>query len=521
MFNYGSNYLISGSVAPNRYTSTDPNIYNKWEQCTLFAGVAFFAQRITNVLTGKGLGEFGQAAGRKVLLAFALGGYFGSAFLYAIGYFAGAENRYPYPKVYDECISAANCAPDATVLKEPSLICESGTSTNATQSIMRSCTEEAVEASKNHPDGHPTGAFFILSQGLCGLCAPIGASIYAFVRDVTKDDKAYRVAFGQSVGCGLLSGLLFGFIFGFIFYLGAPLPVFFVLTIFGGLLTGGVPALMACLVIKEPVKPEDRKPMLGKSGAKSVDWSPCHAFMIPFQINRYTACLFISLGLQALLGGMGEFTNVPYLLYAFGINGIDLAVIAVGGYLSGAINNAIVPRLVGLRKATYFGLPSYFVSVATIAFTADPTAKGVVILMLAFVIPILGSSNTTGQPAIYYAQGTAKDTGALSGAWKVGEAFFKLLGGILGFLLPFWTRLREKDPSLVPGFHYLVTLPIYILAIAMWMIADCKYGDQNTLQDEQRIKIFGISAKSANVTMAEEIKPQITASTNSTIVSTN
>ena len=316
MFNYGSNYLISGSVAPNRYTSTDPNIYNKWEQCTLFAGVAFFAQRITNVLTGKGLGEFGQAAGRKVLLAFALGGYFGSAFLYAIGYFAGAENRYPYPKVYDECISAANCAPDATVLKEPSLICESGTSTNVTQSIMRSCTEEAVEASKNHPDGHPTGAFFILSQGLCGLCAPIGASIYAFVRDVTKDDKAYRVAFGQSVGCGLLSGLLFGFIFGFIFYLGAPLPVFFVLTIFGGLLTGGVPALMACLVIKEPVKPEDRKPMLGKSGAKSVDWSPCHAFMIPFQINRYTACVFISLGLQALLGGMGEFTNVPYLLYA-------------------------------------------------------------------------------------------------------------------------------------------------------------------------------------------------------------
>ena len=79
--------------------------------------------------------------------------------------------------------------------------------------------------------------------------------------------------------------------------------------------------------------------------------------------------------------------------------------------------------------------------------------------------------------------------------------------------------LREKDPSLVPGFHYLVTLPIYILAIAMWMIADCKYGDQNTLQDEQRIKIFGISAKSA--TMAEEIKPQITASTNSTIVSKN
>ena len=44
------------------------------------------------------------------------------------------------------------------------------------------------------------------------MCAPIGVSIYAFIRDVSETDAEYGAWFGQSVGIGLLFGLFFGFL---------------------------------------------------------------------------------------------------------------------------------------------------------------------------------------------------------------------------------------------------------------------------------------------------------------------
>ena len=99
--------------------------------------------------------------------------------------------------------------------------------------------------------------------------------------------------------------------------------------------------------------------------------------------------------------------------------------------------------------------------------------------MVFFVIPLLGSSNGTGQIGLFFAQGGREMTGTLSGSWKVGEAVFKLIGGLIGLIFPAWVIARKNDPTLIPGLHYLISLPIYVIGCVLFVVADCKYGDQN------------------------------------------
>ena len=64
---------------------------------------------------------------------------------------------------------------------------------------------------------------------------------------------------------------------------------------------------------------------------------------------------------------------------------------------------------------------------------------------------------------------------------------------------------RKNDPTLIPGLHYLVSLPIYVIGCALFVVADCKHGDQNTKQDEQRIVICGIKTKTADNTEMTDV----------------
>ena len=200
---------MTGSFAPNRFTSPDPNIIQKIADGAAFIATTILTERIVNLITGKALGEVGQSLGRKPLLTFALCGYFFSALFYAIGFLGNVDKTYPFPAKYKECITAAGCAPDPKQIKEASLICKDG-DTNSSLLVMATCTLEAHAVSKDHPREHPAAGWYFLARGLIGMCAPIGVSIYAFIRDVSETDAEYAAWFGQSVGIGAAFGLFFG-----------------------------------------------------------------------------------------------------------------------------------------------------------------------------------------------------------------------------------------------------------------------------------------------------------------------
>ena len=64
-------------------------------------------------------------------------------------------------------------------------------------------------------------------------------------------------------------------------------------------------------------------------------------------------------------------------------------------------------------------------------------------------------------------------------------------------IFPAWIKARKKDPTLIPGLHYLVSVPLYAVGCALFVYADCKLGHQNKLQKEQQIVICGIKSREA------------------------
>ena len=265
-----------------------------------------------------------------------------------------------------------------------------------------------------------------------------------------------------------------------------------------GALTGLMPAVLTCIVVKEPIPPEKLKPFITKPEAKKMDWVPFDAFIAPFKLNTYTAYSYLALCVTAMASAVGESTTIGYVIYAYGFTSVDVAALLLISYLAGAINNAIVPRLIGLRRSVYVGLWSWVAGCFILGFVEGPENKSWVLIVVFFIIPLLGSSNGTGQIGLFFAQGGREMTGTLSGSWKVGEAVFKLIGGLIGLIFPAWVIARKNDPTLIPGLHYLVSLPIYVIGCALFVVADCKYGDQNTKQDEQRIVICGMKTKTAD-----------------------
>jgi MFS family permease len=493
-YRFGTMILTTGTLAPNRFTSTDSKVVDRLAMAASFLANSILVQRIVNLATGKALGELGQVMGRKPLLTFALSGYFVTALLYMIGYLGAFDARYKYPTHYGGCIKKAGCKPNATIKTKPSLVC---TNPNMTNMTLAGCTAYArAETDKDAPTGNPAGWAFYLAQGIIGLCAPIGVSVYSFLRDVTITDEEYGTAFGQAVGIGLLFGLFIPFFVGFLVLFSAPtamMPVCYI----GGAISGGIPAILTFIVLKEPIAPKLRKPMLGQPGSNPIDWSPFHAFMYPFQVNTYTAYSFLGVGVVALASAVGESTTFAYVIYAYGFNIVDIGIGLCAAYFLGALNSTLVPKFFGLRRSVYLGLWSYVAVCLIFGFLAGPEHKTFILIIIFFIIPITGTSNTAGQLGLFYAQGDDKQTGAIAGSWKVGEAVFKLLGGLISLIFPAWIKARKKDPTLIPGLHYLVSVPLYAVGCALFVYADCKLGHQNKLQKEQQIVICGIKSRVA------------------------
>ena len=198
-----------------------------------------------------------------------------------------------------------------------------------------------------------------------------------------------------------------------------------------------------------------------------------------------------------MASAVGESTTFAYAIYAYGFNIVDIGIALCGAYFVGTLNSTLVPKFFGLRRSVYFGLWSYLAGSLIFAFLSGPEHKTFIIVFYFFIIPTFGASNTAGQLGLFYAQGDDKQTGAIAGSWKVGEAVFKLVGGLISLIFPAWILARKKDPTLIPGLHWLVSLPFYITGCALFIYADCKLGHQNRLQKEQRIAICGIKARAA------------------------
>merc|ERR1712167_422375 len=206
---------------------------------------------------------------------------------------------------------------------------------------------------------------------------------------------------------------------------------------------------------------------------------------------------FLGVGVVALASAVGESTTFAYVIYAYGFNIVDIGIGLCAAYFLGALNSTLVPKFFGLRRSVYLGLWSYVAVCLIFGFLAGPEHKTFILIIMFFIIPAFGASNTAGRLGLFYAQGDDKQTGAIAGSWKVGEAVFKLVGGLISLIFPAWILARKKDPTLIPGLHWLVSLPFYIIGMVCFIYADCKMGNQNKLQKEQRIVIFGIKAKVA------------------------
>ena len=191
-FRFSVAYITTSSISPSTLTSKDPEIGNKFVVFANFTTTIILAQRIVNLLTGTAFGELGQAWGRKKLVLIALTGYAVGSLTMLIGYLTSKPNT--WEACYQPCFEAKT------------------NKTTAESLCVAKCVKEDEEAG-SHFNGQ---AFYYISQGIVGMCAPFAVAASSFIVDVSVDFDSFIKNYAHMRAFGYAGGLGFGYLFGLV-----------------------------------------------------------------------------------------------------------------------------------------------------------------------------------------------------------------------------------------------------------------------------------------------------------------
>eukprot|EP00943_MAST-04B_sp_MAST-4B-sp1_P006197 g6197.t1 len=468
-FRFSIAYVVTSTISPSMLASKDPNIGDKFVTQASYATNIILAQRIINLLTGTSFGELGQSLGRKKLVIIALVGYAVGSVCMLIGFLTSVPDTWEV--CYQKCLAGASNA------------------TTAESVCVPKCVAEDKEDG-SHFNGLP---LYIISQGIIGMCSPFAIAASSFVVDVSVDYESFVKNYSHMRAFGYAGGLSGGYFWAIlclvVIYVGMKNTSGFIITAFtSGIVFGTVGALMGGLMLKEPLTEEKKKKCCGNP----VDYLFCSAYSFPLKQGNYTFFLWLANAMYAFFFAYWESTATHYFLWNYGVNVVIVMVAVVVVFLAQLFAiKFIVPRL-GFRRAIYFGYPIFVAGVLMLALTRrgpNDTAKSQPTgLIVVFVGGLLYAGNGCLQSsmlALYNSQGGPKDTGPLGGAWKTGEATFKLIGSICAAAFyPGHVARVNADPNI---------LPVYTI-IGGWG-ATAKAGDYATA------KAGDIATASENVTV--------------------
>eukprot|EP00944_MAST-04C_sp_MAST-4C-sp1_P013053 g13053.t1 len=480
-FRFSVAYITTSSISPDALKSKDPKIGDKFVVFAEFTTAIILAQRIVNLLTGTVFGEIGQAWGRKKLVIIALTGYAVGSLTMLIGYLTSQPNT--WEACYQPCFAAST------------------NETTAESVCVAKCVKEDAEAG-SHFNGQ---AFYYISQGIIGMCAPFAVAASSFIVDVSVDFDSFVKNYAHMRAFGYAGGLGFGYLFGLILLgvLMKNIPAFFVTLFVCGIICGTLGTMMAAVKLKEPLTEEKKK----KCCANPMDFMFWSSLSFPLQKGSYTFFLFLANGFYAYFFAYWESTTTHYFFwnYSVDVTYVMIGVIVVFIVQLTAIR-CIIPRL-GFRRSIYYGFIFFVCGILVLSLTrkgpndvggARPT--GYMVLFLGGLLYAGNGCLQSSMLALYNSQGGPKDTGPLGGAWKTGEATFKLVGSLCASVYyPVHVRRCNADPTILPGLHYIIfATPAAFFIMFFFMIADQKYGHLAKDQEYQKDTIFmgwGATAK--------------------------
>ena len=135
------------------------------------------------MLTGTAFGELGQAWGRKKLVLIALTGYAVGSLTMLIGYLTSKPDT--WEACYQPCFEAKT------------------NKTTAESLCVAKCVKEDAEAG-SHFNGQ---AFYYISQGIIGMCAPFAVAASSFIVDVSVDFDSFVKNYAHMRAFGYAGGL--------------------------------------------------------------------------------------------------------------------------------------------------------------------------------------------------------------------------------------------------------------------------------------------------------------------------
>lgn len=545
-YSLGSGYSVAwmhtSSLSPSALTSTDPTINERMAVVQGLGTSILLTQRLVNLFTGKAMGEWGQVIGRKKLILIALGGYGFGALIMFIGFLMSTP--YTWDGCYGKCMVTHQnytktdtdvvipaCSYETSkeiadfVKKSPMCTGEKAattstgtcepqfalTNTSSVAQIMRydctvKCCGDAVQKNWNF---NGAWAYFV-SQALIGFCAPLGITVNSYLVDLASSEERLKEHFAKSMAFGYGGGLGLGYVFGLIFLIigiaGRNMNTFFLLSFASGTVFGFVPMIVAALKLEEPVKPENRKVCC----AKPIEYFPFTALVYPCQLGGYTMWIYLCNCCWGFMISVWESNIGLWLAWGYGLPVTHIFIYVFLFFAMQILGNKVFVVKLGLRKAFWFSMPFAVTCACIYAFTSgkgdaqkscdnkekfSPTTG--LIVMFTTAICMFGFTGAqTSALALLNSQGDDKSTGPIAGAWKVGEAFFKTLGTLSGYFARGWIVTYACDPTQLKGMVWLAFfIPAGGLMYLCWFMADCKNGDTNRLQAEQKEKIFGIQAK--------------------------
>lgn len=481
-FRYSIGYIVTSTISPSVLASKDPSINEKFATYSQFTTTIILIQRIINLLTGTALGEWGQVIGRKKLVFIAVIGYAVGSLAMLLGYLTSK------PYTWEECYKP----------------CEAKV-TNVTGGGIEACVATCVTETKGDGSHFNGEAFYWISQGIIGFCAPFSITASSFAVDSSTTEKSFVENFAYMRAWGYGGGLSFGYFWGLVllivFYVGMKNTAAFLIAAFiFGIVFGLIGVAFAGLKLKEPLKEDQKK----KCCANPADYMFWNSLLFPFKMGKYTLFLYLTNGMYAFYIAYWESTALHYFLWNYGVSVVMVFIAVILIFAMQLVGiKVLVPRL-GFRRAIYFGFPILVTGVSILAFTVrgpNDTAKS---QPTGLLVVIFGGICAAGQGmvqsstlALYNSQGGKQDTGPIGGAWKTGEAFFKLMGSICAAAFyPGHVRRVGADSSILPGIHWIIFgFPAIILLITFFIVADQCYGDLAKEQKYQEdVIIFGWGA---------------------------
>ena len=197
-----------------------------------------------------------------------------------------------------------------------------------------------------------------------------------------------------------------------------------------------------------------------KCCANPMDFMFWSSLSFPLQQGNYTFFLFLANGFYAYYFSYWESTTTHYFLWNYSV---DVAVVMIGVIIVFVVQltaiKCVIPRL-GFRRSIYYGFLLYVCGILVLTLTrkgpndvgnARPT--GYMVVLLGGLLYAGNGCLQSSMLALYNSQGGPKDTGPLGGAWKTGEAAFKLVGSICAqqFYPGHVERCNKGSDNIYPG----------------------------------------------------------------------